>query len=73
MRYSFAPCGNSTTCAHTDIFSVRSLHFSLAPHGQVETKHYYAYTDILQLTTKAFLRHQQVGDFCCYLTDYVHL
>jgi len=37
MRFSLAPCGNSTKYAHTDIFSVHSLRFSLEPGGQVET------------------------------------
>jgi len=37
MHFSPASCGNSTKYAHTDIFSVHSLRFSLAPRGQVET------------------------------------
>jgi len=37
IRFSLAPCGNSTKYADTDIFSVHSLRFSLAPGGQVET------------------------------------
>jgi len=39
MRFSLAPrgTGNNTKHTHTDIFSVYSMCFSLAPCGQVET------------------------------------
>jgi len=38
-------------------------YFSLATHGQVETKQYCACTDILQFTLQVFLRHQHVQWF----------